>query len=169
MITEIDHDEISLEPFGTRCEVPEHPVAKVMFYLRCIASLGYDLPSRFTNFERFRRLSRSDVDDVVTFANRLDPEILTSERVVIVNNKLAMGELSNRLYKLRGVSARGRSTRDRDSGTVRIAESKFLAVGTGFLDHFYYEPLREIRYLFDDSSDDDSSDDGLLARFVIWF
>ena len=160
MISEIDHDEISIEPFGVRCEVPEHPVAKIMFYLHCLAALGYDMPSRFTNFERFTRLSDSDVDDVVTVAKKLDPDFLISQRVVLVNNKLAMGEMNNRLYKLKGLRARGRFSSDEcDGATLNLSEYKILVVGTDFLRHYYYDPLEDLSHLHDD--------DDLLERLFM--
>lgn len=87
MTAEPELHELQVKDVGTPTEIPYCDIARLMYYLDCVACLveGLPIPAKFRDYKHWKRIGRNldDFWEMVLLAQKLDPETMTRAGVFI--------------------------------------------------------------------------------------
>ena len=86
--------------FGDKVNVPNNPIAKLMYYLSCVFSVIEYKGNRLTDFQNYYRLSKEEKDAVYDLAILFKPSIFLNERIFIRDQKLLL-DSDNQFYQIK--------------------------------------------------------------------
>jgi hypothetical protein len=62
---------------GSSAEIPNHPIAKLMYYLHCVKNCtDLNVSTKLTDYKNFDHLNDEELRDVVIYAHRYRPRVL---------------------------------------------------------------------------------------------
>jgi len=146
-----NRDSIGVTATGTVVTVPDHPKAKLMYYLNCMCTvLSLDQAehniTRLTEYRSYYLLSDEETVDMFQLSAHLDP--VTLDGVCIFHDAEACGDSNNEFYE---INARRTTVAAAESvmvGNVRVSVKKIMCYNTIWLMENYIEPLSHFIELY---------------------
>ena len=138
-----EYGQLIIEPSGKSCEVPDYPIAHIMYYLSCVDScLDIDLSSKYTNYSNHRSLSFDDTNEVLKLAKDFSPSYM-SEKGIFINDSDLTGDSLNQFYKITSKKANIALTTEFMYASREIHTVEIMAYETKWINNHYYNPIKE--------------------------
>lgn len=143
MAVVFNRDSIGVTATGTVVTVPDHPKAKLMYYLNCMCTVlslhqsVYNI-TRLTDYRSYNILSDEETASMVLLSTLLDP--VTLNGVCIFSDEEACGDSSNKFYE---INARRTTVAAAESvmiGNIRASIKKIMCYKMSWLEENYIEP-----------------------------
>lgn len=135
--------EIIIEQKGKTCEVPDYPIAHIMYYLSCVNScININLSSKLTNYDNHRNLSFDDTNEILKLAKYFSPSYMKEKGIFIDNSDLA-GDSLNEFYKITSKEANVIATIESFCASGRIHIEEKMAYKTEWVNNHYYNPIQK--------------------------
>ena len=136
--------ELGLKETGSPVTVPNHPQARLMFYLDCMCSvLSMDNSSPSLNalrdFRNYTRLSYSQVDELLVLCILLSPDVLLN-KCIFLNEEMCRNSC-NKFFELSAVSNQMLVTDSVLIGGQQRRVQKIMTFKEAFLRMDYIEPM----------------------------
>lgn len=134
--------EIGLKRVGTAVTVPAHPIARLMYYLRCICqvlSLDDQNLDRLTNFTQYYTLTTEELDALLVLCILLSPDNLVGK--CIFEDEELCGNLVTQFYELSAVQNRFVVTDSVLLGSQQRHVKKIMTFKRSFLADYYIIPI----------------------------
>lgn len=135
--------------FGQTVNVPDAPVAKIMYYLDCVCTaIDYDDNDiqRYRNYSNWMNMSDEEDKLIFVLAAALSPDEL-EDRVFFENATLCpttsnqfyeIGQVRNQVLVVQSIVIGGRSRQVK----------KMMAYTSGWMQRNYHQPMRALAYRF---------------------
>ena len=138
-------ERTQIKSTGTRCEVPDHPVGRLMYYLgACESIVSIGIPREYRDYDNYYRLSTGERKEVVRLAELLDPELFIRHGVMIQHDGLC-GDYSNEFYEITNTRLGLAVSRSFVIGGQQVRTLKIMTFKRSWMENNYYGPLRQIR------------------------
>lgn len=134
---------IKVRAFGTLTNVPNNAIAKLMYYLHCVATvIDYNDPT-LTDYQNYNELSGEELLAVYNIAKLLNPSIFCNAGIFIVNPNLLF-DLDNQFYEIYDETIGFHVNKEIMIGGKLVKVLKVMACNHIWLSNNYYMPIKEI-------------------------
>lgn len=131
---------ISYKNTSFEADVPEHPMAKLMYYAYCVYIMTrYDIPEKLRDYENYYMLSKEDEDKVLILITALSPDLLISKKFMILDDGLCT-KFQNEFYEINDKSKN--PAKKISLGGKTIESYELMACKQKWIDKNYYEPKK---------------------------
>jgi len=135
--------EVDVQEFGQDVDVPEHPVAKLMYYFHsvctCVEANRDPTLQRYTNYRNYRSLSREEEAKLLILCVAVSPDKLIGS-IFFPSNDL--GGSLNEFYKLSAVKTRLVVSESILIGGQQKRVQKVMMFNELWMEIFYIDPIR---------------------------
>ena len=144
MSVNLNYQSLDIKAIGTTVTVPEHSLAKLMYYLSCVSSvIQYDDDSRLTDYRNYYLLTREEEQTVLSLVALFNPKIMTSLSLFIVNPDLVPYGSSNEFYQITDQKIGVHVDSEVIIGGKVIKVLKIMACTQSWLIKYYYDPIQQ--------------------------
>lgn len=120
-------------------DVPENPLAKLMYYLNCVVTLiSYSISSKLTDFHNYFNLERNEINDVLKYISALSPDLFINKKIIVKNKDLCISG-SNEFFK---ISNSNTNPIEFHIGGKKFQTFSMMACTEKWLDDNYYTPKK---------------------------
>ena len=134
--------QLSIKETGRSCTVPDHPIAKLMYYLNSVDSLvDFGIPSHLKDYENYGETSFDHENAILCFATLLNPTIFIENNIMIHEPSLC-GNSSNKFYEISDTRTTIAATREFVIGGRRVQTLNIMAFEVSWLDNNYIKPMK---------------------------
>ena len=137
---------IGVKAFGERIEVPNHPIAKLMYYFDCIATVIDYHDCSFSDFKYYEDLPIELLEAISQAGKLLNPQYFIEAKIFILNPNLLF-ELDNQFYEITDETIGVHVNREIIVGGKIVKVLKVMACNRRWLTTFYYNPMNAINSL----------------------
>ena len=138
-------DQTRIRATGTTCRVPDHPVARLMYYLgACESIVSIGIPRAYRDYDNYYDLSARERTEIVQLALLLDPDLFIRNGVMVQNDGLC-GDSNNEFYEITNTRLGLAVSRSFVIGGQQVRTLKIMTFKRSWMENNYYGPLREIR------------------------
>jgi len=146
-----NRDSTGVSATGTVVTVPDHPKAKLMYYLNCMCTvLSLDQAehniARLTDYRSYYILSDEETAAMVVLCTLLDPDTLNG--VCILDDEEACGDSSNEFFEINARRTTVPASESVMVGNVRVPIKKIMCYKMNWLEENYIEPLSHFVELY---------------------
>ncbi|CAC5379230.1 unnamed protein product [Mytilus coruscus] len=146
-VATLDHIGLKFSATGQKADIPNHPKAKLMYYLYCMCDvLKLDQTEhnikRFTDYKNYNSLTSEQTHAMILLCNLLDPATLND--VCIFHDEEACGNFGNEFFKIEANRTRIAAARSVMVGNVQVAIQKFMCYKISWIKEYFIEPLRQM-------------------------
>ncbi|VDI61837.1 Hypothetical predicted protein [Mytilus galloprovincialis] len=136
---------VDLKATGTSVTIPNHPKARLMYYLNCMCIvLSLDQTEqnigRLTDYQNYDSLNMEETAKLILLCIHLDPFTLTN--VCIFYDESACGTSGNEFYEITARRTTLASTQSVMVGNVRITVRKVMCYKLSWLKTYYLNPIK---------------------------
>lgn len=142
--------EVGVNEFGRDVEVPENPIAKLMYYFDSICyamdmnrAASPDKIKKLRNYSQYRQLSEEDRDLLLLLCVRFSPDELINKCLFL--DEEMCGNDMNKFYKLGAVHHRFVITEEIVIGGQVTRVMKILCFRKIWLEYCYLEPIKNLQ------------------------
>ena len=137
-------ESLDVKLTGRTVYVPDNSIAKLMYYLGCVAAvIQFDRNSKLLEYQDYYLLSEEEEQTVVTLALLFNPKILSDNHLFLVgSNYVPFGE-KNQFYEITNNKFGIHVSSEIIIGGVARKILKFMGCTNSWLERYYYEPLRD--------------------------
>ena len=136
----VSQNELEVRRTGTRASVPHNPKAKLMYYLKCVATvLEIENVSDYTDYSNYRYLSEEDTDMMLELVALFSPDELVG-KVFFENDELC-GDSANEFFELESVDEFLAVTDSVFIGGTERTVAKIMTFQSGWLWENYLKPM----------------------------
>ena len=103
MSVDLNYNSLHIRNYGTTCEVPNHDLAKLMYYLDCVDSLIPNIidSEKYLDYRNYRNAdSSADREKIISYALLLNPVLLIGEWIIIKDERLIPSGSNNTFYSI---------------------------------------------------------------------
>ena len=137
---------MQIRAFGTEANVPKHPMARLMYYLNCVATvIDYHDPL-LTNYHNYDLLSGEELLAVYTLATLLNPQLFIEAGIFIVDQSLLL-DFENQFYEISDETIGIHVNSEIIIGGKTVKVLKVMACNENWLVISYYRPMNQINTL----------------------
>ena len=141
----LGYNKTQVERTTTKAVVPQNDIAKLMYYLNCVATvLQYDINYRFRDYRNYFNLTQKEKDAVVVIALLFNPEILIDCKVFILDPTLLVGEFDNEFYKITDENIGIHVNEEVMIGGRQVRVLKIMACNENWIRKNYLDPIENI-------------------------
>ena len=134
---------ITVRAFGTSTTVPNNAIAKLMYYLDCVAAVIDYEDRTLTDYQNYDELSGEQLLAVYQFAKLLNPSIFINAGIFIVDQKLLFDKI-NQFYEINDETICAHVNSEIMIGGKVVKVLKLMACNDTWLSNNYYKPINEI-------------------------
>ena len=135
---------VKVRAFGTTTTVPNNSIAKLMYYLDCVASVIDVDDRRLTDYQNYDELSGEELVAVYALAKIFHPSIFINAGIFIVDQKLLFDRSTNQFYEITDETIGFHvNTEIVIGGKVRKV-LKLMACNNIWLSKNYFMPIKEL-------------------------
>lgn len=135
--------------FGQKVDVPDAPVARIMYYLDCVCTvIDYDDNNirRYRNYSNWMNMSDEEDKLIFVLAATLSPDEL--EDKVFFENAALCPTTSNQFYEIGQVRNQLLVVQSIMIGGRTRQVKKIMAYTSGWMQRNYHQPLQALAYRF---------------------
>ena len=134
---------ITVRAFGTSTTVPNNAIAKLMYYLDCVACVIDYEDRTLTDYQNYDELSGEQLVAVYQIAKLLNPSIFINAGIFIVDQKLLFDK-TNQFYEITDETIGAHVNSEIMIGGKFVKVLKLMACNDTWLSNNYYKPINEI-------------------------
>lgn len=134
---------ITVRAFGTSTIVPNNAIAKLMYYLACVAAVIDYEDRTLTDYQNYNELSGEQLLAVYHIAKLMNPSIFINAGVFIINQKLLLDK-TNQFYEITDETISAHVNSEIIIGGKVVKVLKLMACNDTWLSNNYYKPINEI-------------------------
>ena len=144
MSVDINYQSLDIKAIGTTVTVPDHSLAKLMYYLSCVSSvIECDDDSRLTDYRNYYLLTRQEEQTVLSLVALFNPKIMTSLSLFILNPDLVPYGSSNEFYQITDQKIGVHVDSEVVIGGKVIKVLKIMACTQSWIIKNYYDPIQQ--------------------------
>ena len=141
----LGYNKTQVERTTTKAVVPQNDIAKLMYYLNCVATvLQYDINYRFRDYNNYFNLTQKEKDAVVVIALLFNPKLLIDCKVFILDPTLLVGEFDNEFYKITDENIGIHVNEEVMIGGRQVRVLKIMACNEFWIKKYYLDPIENI-------------------------
>jgi len=145
-----ERDSVGIREFGTKVNVPNHPIAKLMYYLGCVKTCLPTLdklPERLTLEQHYYNLTEDEKDAVVVLAALLNPsELLGKVIFPVATGSPILHGFGNTFFEVTDRKTLQALGTDGDVAVViegkRVEVLKFMVCQESWIRNNWLEPMK---------------------------
>lgn len=146
MTTSLGLNRVQINFYGEKVIVPDDNIAKLMYYLSCVATvIEYNDPNILLDYRNYDRLNNKERQAVYELATLFDPQIFISNKIFIVNANLLPDNLSNKFVKITDETIGIHANHEIMIGGKVRKVLNFMICEPSWLNEYYHIP-RELIY-----------------------
>ena len=131
---------VKVRAFGTKTEIPNNALAKLMYYLDCVATvINYD-DRTLTDYQNYDELSGEELVAVYQLAKLLNPRLFIDAGIFIVDPKL-LHDAGNQFYEIYDETIGVHVNQEIMIGGKSVKVLKIMACNNIWLSTYYYNPI----------------------------
>ena len=135
--------QVRIKITGVKTEVPDNAIAKLMYYLDCVATvIQYD-DRTLTDYQNFDELTGQQLLAVYQLAKLLNPSLFIRAGIFIIDESLLI-DTSNQFYEIEDETIGVHVNHEIMIGGRSIKVLKLMACNQGWLTRNYYGPIERI-------------------------
>ena len=134
---------IKVRAFGSSTTVPNNAIAKLMYYLDCVAAVIDYEDRTLTDYQNYDELSGEQLVAVYHLAKLLNPSIFINAGIFIVDQKLLFDKI-NQFYEINDETICAHVNSEIMIGGKVVKVTKLMACNDTWLSNNYYKPINEI-------------------------
>ena len=135
---------VKVKSFGTEVNVPDNAMAKLMYYLHCVATV-IDYPDRdLIDYQNYDELSGEELVKVYEVAKELHPKLFIDAGIFIVNPNLITNDLDNQFFEINDETIGVHVNEEIGIGKVEVKVLKVMVCNNNWLYTFYDTPIEII-------------------------
>lgn len=135
--------KITVRAFGTSTTVPNNAIAKLMYYLGCVAPVIDYEDRTLTDYQNYNELSGEQLVEVYRITKLLNPSIFINAGIFIVDQKLLFDK-TNQFYEITDETISAHANSEIMIGGKVVKVLKHMACNDTWLSNNYYKPINEI-------------------------
>ena len=144
MSVDLNYQSLDIKVVGTTATVPDHSLAKLMYYLSCVSSvIQCDDDSRLTDYRNYYLLTRQEEQTVLSLAALFNPKIMSSLSLFIVNPDLVPYGSCNEFYEITDQKIGVHVDSEVIIGGKVIKVLHIMACTQSWLIKHYYDPIQQ--------------------------
>ena len=147
---------IKVRAFGTTTTVPNHAIARLMYYLDCVATVIDVDDRRLTDYQNYNELSGKELAAVYALAKIFHPSIFINAGIFILDQKLLFNH-SNQFYEITDETIGFHANREIVIGGKVRKVLKLMACNNAWLSKNYFMPIQEIDDIVRKIEDEENS------------
>ena len=137
---------LQIRAFGSKANVPKNPIANLMYYLNCVATvIDYHDPL-LTDYHNYDLLSGEELLAVYQLATLLNPQLFIQAGIFIVDQNLLL-DFSNQFYEIADETIGIHVNSEIIIGGKTVKVLKVMACNENWLVDSYYKPMNQINTL----------------------
>ena len=146
----IGMNNVMVRPFGNLVTIPNHPIAKLMYYLDCISTLiKYD-DNTFTDYENYNSLSDEETVSVYILAKLLNPSLFIRANIILLDPSLLLGDSNNQFYEITDETIGVHVNEEIMIGGKSVKVLNVMACNNNWLSTYYYNPINLINRMVEE-------------------
>ena len=131
---------VKVRTFGEKTTVPNHEIARLMYYLNCVYSvIEYD-DNTLTDYKNYDGLTGEEMLAVYAIAKIFHPSIFINAGIFIVDQKLLFGD-ANKFYEITDETIGVHVNREIMIGGKAIKVLKLMVCSDKWLSDNYFQPI----------------------------
>ena len=134
---------IKVKAFGESTNVPNNAIARLMYYLDCVATVIDYNDRTLTDYQNYDELSGEELLAVYQLAKILNPSLFISSGIFIVNQNL-LSDLDNQFYEVTDETVGVHVDQEIMIGGKTVKVLKLMACNNNWLQRNYFTPINEI-------------------------
>jgi hypothetical protein len=140
---------VKVRAFGTFVNVPNNAIAKLMYYLDCVATVIDYHDRTLTDYQNYNELSGEELVAVYQLAKLLNPSLFINSGIFIVDQNL-LSVSNNQFYEVTDETVGFHVNREIIIGGKTVKVLKIMACNDKWLSANYFNPINEIDRLIID-------------------
>ena len=141
MSASLNYRSLDVRPFGETTTVPNDDLAKLMYYLQCVAVvIRLDGFERYTDYTNYYSLSKEDKEMILGLAIIFTPKEMISSSLFLVGSRYVT-DSENQFYELTGNTIGLHVNSEVIIGGVSRKVLKVMGCTESWLDRNYYKPI----------------------------
>jgi len=141
----INEGRIRVEAIGAPATIPDHDIARLMYYLSCVNTvISYDKIDKFSDYKNYESLNFEEKEILLKLVELLNPEIFIKAGIFIKDEKLIPYNFNNEFYKITDQRIGIHINQEIMIGGRFIRVLKIMACNDAWLNKYYYNPIKSI-------------------------
>ena len=141
---------IKIRAFGRSTIVPNNAIAKLMYYLHCVATVIEHYDPILTDYQNYYELTWEQLKEVHNIATKYSPDIFQSHKIFLVNRDLLNNSSNNEFYEITDETIGIHADEEIVIGGKTVKVLKVMACNNNWLSENYYKPISEIDKLVEE-------------------
>ncbi len=141
---------IRIKAFGSYTTIPNNAMAKLMYYLHCVATVIDHYDPILTDYQNYDELTGEQLLAVYAIATILSPDIFLNHKIFILNQDLLINSLDNQFYEITDETIGVHVDEEIVIGGRVVKVNKIMACNNNWLSVYYYSPISEIDKIVND-------------------
>ena len=134
---------VKVRAFGTLTNVPNNAIAKLMYYLDCVATVIDYHDRTLTDYQNYNELSGEELVAVYQVAKLLNPSLFIKAGIFTLNQDLHI-DTNNQFYEIEDETLGFHVNREIMIGGKVVKVLKVMACNSRWLQTNYFSPISEI-------------------------
>ena len=141
----LGYNKTQVERTTTKTVVPGNDIAKLMYYLDCVATvLQYDINSRYRDYKKYFNLTEKEEEEVLVIALFFNPKILMDYNIFILNSRLLRPEFDNEFFKITDETIGIHVNEEVMLGGRQVKVLKIMACNEHWIQENYLDPIKNL-------------------------
>ena len=138
-------NKLLVEKIGTKVQLPNNDLARLMYYLNCVFSvIQYDQNNKISDYKRYYNLNEEEKALVYTLAILFNPKIFISAGVFIVNPELLSDNNANEFFKITDERIGVHVNQEIMIGGRAVKVLKIMVCNSSWIERYYFSPLKNM-------------------------
>ena len=134
---------VKVRAFGTLTTVPNNAIAKLMYYLDCVATVIDYHDRTLTDYANYNELSGEELVAVYQVAKLLNPSLFINAGIFTINQDLLF-DTNNQFYEISDETLGFHVNREIMIGGTVVKVLKVMACNSRWLQTNYFSPISEL-------------------------
>lgn len=134
--------ELGIKDIGRSVTVPDHPMAKLMYYLQSVDVLtDFGIPDHITSYNYYYNLSFDEENAVLGLAILLSPDLFVEKGIMINEPRLCFDSL-NKFYEISDTRSAIAATQEFIIAGKTVHTLKIMAFEMPWVQNYYIDPIK---------------------------
>ena len=126
-------------------EIPNHKLAKLMYYLECVFTvIQKDTEIIYTNcYFNYNLVSKQEEQKILDLVSTFNSKVMTELNLFVIEPDFVPVDKENEFYDISDERFEGKINSEVDIGEITRKVLKIMACKQSWIDKYYSEPLKE--------------------------
>ena len=146
MAANLLYNNLEVEPIGVNVTIPGNDIARLMYYLSCVATvIDHDKADILIDYEHYYLLSEAEKDLLIELASLFNPLIFLDAGIFIRDDSLIPPDADNEFYQITDHRIGIHVNEEVMIGGHSVKVLKVMACNDTWLTKFYINPLNNFK------------------------